>query len=111
MGINVSQATRQARELGEVADNLRALKTKISSEEQELSMSWKSSEFSSVKAAIDYIEHELDTIARKLESLESNIISVAREIEQEELEKKRREEEAAAAAKAKAKALAEQQCK
>ena len=115
MGINVSQATRQARELGEVADRLRALKSKIASEEAELSRIWKSPEFPTVRAAIDYLERELDKIARKLESLESKIIAVAKEIEQEELEQKRREAaakaKAEAEAKARAKALAEQQCK
>ncbi|RJX39132.1 hypothetical protein D3P09_16705 [Paenibacillus pinisoli] len=95
MGINVVQANSQASSISRYASDLRGIKSSLLQYKSEINSAWQSREMKYVNQALDKLNIELSTICSDLDSLSSDIVAVAREIQQEEEAARRAAEERA----------------
>lgn len=103
MGIDVSRAVMQANEIEGHARALRDTKMSLVGDKGQLNGAWQAHEMVHVNEALSRLESDLSTVASTLNSLQSDVASVANEIRQEELA---REAAARAAAEAAAREAA-----
>ena len=95
MAINVSAANNQAAQLADNITKLRDAKRQMQAYRSSVSNNWQGREVTYILTAIDRVIGDIDSAIRNLESLSSDIKSVAAQI-------KREEDAAAAAARAQA---------
>ena len=103
MGIDVGRANMQANEIEGHARTLRDTKISLAGDKSQLNGAWQAHEMVHVNEAILRLENDLSAAANVLNGLQSDVVSVAHEIRQEELA---REAAARAAAEAAARAAA-----
>jgi len=96
MGINVGQAASQAGSLAEYASRLREIANELNRNKGALSQTWQSDEVSYIRLAIEQVAGGLLQTSSELQTLSSDIVSVANEIRQEELAREAAAREAAA---------------
>jgi uncharacterized protein YukE len=90
MGISLSSAYSQAAKAGGAADSAESIAVKLNNLQATLNANWNADEMKIVNQAIDKMERDLRQQARLLQTLESDIQDVAREIQrEEELERQR----------------------
>lgn len=95
MAINVNVANNQAEQLNNNVTQLRTARKQMLEYRASISANWQAKEASYILTAIDRVVGDIDSAIRNLNSLSSDIKSVAAQI-------KREEDAAAAAARAKA---------
>jgi len=99
MSINVGLAASQASAMNQYATTLREINNSLQQYRANLNLAWHSDEMVFVNQAIDRLTNEIVQLSRELESLGSDIVSVANEIYREE-EAARQAAAAATAARA-----------
>ncbi|WP_239617475.1 hypothetical protein [Cohnella mopanensis] len=99
MGVNVGLAASQASAMNQYSTTLRDINNSLKQYRANLNLAWQSDEMVFVNQAIDRLTNEIVLLSKELESLGSDIVSVANEIYREE-EAARQAAAAAAAARA-----------
>ena len=93
MAIDVNAATVQANRMGDSIAELYSARDKMRNYRDSIAASWKGDEVRYITTAVDQVIAQIEQAIRDIQSLKTDVVNTANQIQKEEIEAARRAQE------------------